>query len=630
MSDSHYSKSPDDTEREADPGDLFMAAADADAPAADDDDALDRFTAPCWNNLTDTSDCYRLLKSAGPDLVIAMPSVTGKGGAYRDSHAAVIYAVDPNRGMLSQTHAVWHLINAGRDYMAGLAYPALGGRELGACAKAARKLLNSRRIASLSEQMPAVLLDAAAHDVELDAQVVDLDAIDRNLGYVGTTVGVLELHTGRILSPEEARPLLIASSIPDPYNPAARHPWVDDILPPLPRIIPAEDGSPDPWALYRAQAVAYAMRNPPRRQLFLEQCDAGSGKTTFTNALGRGFGDAYITVIRPDVLLAPPKKNGRSLAGTGGGAHNGDLRHFMAPTRVVFTQEFESDPDVPLLKRLSGGDEVPYRRIREEDTKGRPTAHLWIQGNEASGNYDLSGNDSSSDAMRDRVRLLYRQRREDLGLPVDDRVEDYGNDDTELEPGDALLFRQAVVARVVEYCQWFADAGFPESLVAQRELLEQRADAEMEPHERWIRSVVKPQPGGSFTAEDLLAAYNEWVPADAQRFSDTKELMAAVKSTMGRKFPKTGERRMRNGVRATAYRGWIIAEMPPEPPENAATAAAAAESDIESKTGYSAGENADPSGSSGSSGSRCPNGHALDTLSKSAKCWKCGARLEVE
>ena len=40
MSDTHYSESAEDTERQADPGDLFMGAAYADAPTADGSDAI--------------------------------------------------------------------------------------------------------------------------------------------------------------------------------------------------------------------------------------------------------------------------------------------------------------------------------------------------------------------------------------------------------------------------------------------------------------------------------------------------------------------------------------------------------------------------------------------------------------
>ena len=197
---------------------------------------------------------------------------------------------------------------------------------------------------------------------------------------------------------------------------------------------------------------------------------------------GEALATPYITVIRPDALLAPPKRDERSLSGTGGGAHNGDLRHFMAPARIVFSQEFESDPNVPAAQapvRRRRSSLPPHPRGGHQGASHCPPVDT--QGNNEAGHFDLSGNDASADAMRDRVRLLTHQRREDLGLAIDNRVEDYGHDDTELSSGDALLFRQAVVARIVEYCCWFADARFPDDLPAQRELLEKRAEEEMEP-----------------------------------------------------------------------------------------------------------------------------------------------------
>lgn len=513
----------------------------------------DTLTTPCWDNSTDTANCYRMLRSAGEHLVLASHDTIGKGAdhAMKSGHVDV-YAVS-EAGLLSKADAGRLLISTAREYLASLADAHLDSKEFGACSGHARRLQDAGAMDKIERQMPAVLSDLVHLGLETEAEMVPSSRIDGDLSVVGTPSGALDLRTGLILPPDDARRRLIASSIPDRYNPTARHPWVDEILPPV-DVCERLAADKDPWPLYRGRATADSMLHPPRRKLLLELCAAGSGKTTYTNALKRGFGSAYVTGLRPEVLMKAPE--GR--AATGGTAHNGDFRHLMPPARIAFVQEWQGDADVKLLKKISGGDDLEYRRIREEDTVGHPSATLWVQGNN-SGHLGLSDDDDSGDAMRDRIRILHRERREAAGLIVDPRIADYGLDSLELCPGDACRFRQAVVARVVEYCIAWGDAGFPESLETQTELLRAQADRELLPYQRWLRDVVQRAPGQSFTSSDLWDAYHGWKSDDDPDFKTSSNLIAELRKVKPG-FPERGVRRNSpSGRKLTDYPGWSLA-----------------------------------------------------------------------
>ena len=505
------------------------------------------------DNMQDSSNCARLLRAAGGDLVVVCPDSTS-------STQTRIFAID-SRGMLSASAAGSWLIEAGRTVVKEAYTRGLSRADFVAITGHARRLQDAKAADHIEHQMLAVMYDLEGHGLQHDAQVVESSEVDHDLGVAGTPGGVLDLHTGEILTPADARKKLVKSRIPDLFNPLAQHEWVDDTLPPLDECHRAMDEG-DPWPLYRAEVLAYCMTNPPRRQMMLELCAAGSGKSTFVNALQRGWGP-YVMSIRSVALMEPDRRE------AGSQSHNGDLRHLMAPARLAFAQEWAGAANIQLLKAVSGGDAIPYRRIREEDTIGQPTAHVWIQGNDdpAVGNsLGLADDDDSGDAMRDRVRLLHRERRRNLGLADDARVVNYGADHDERTPGDARRFRQAVVARVVQYCVAGAGREFPGTLETQGELLERRQAAELPGHILWLRRAVVPEPHGKLVLRDLLKAYEEQAADEDQplglsanrwegKLSIVTELRKAVRG-----IPKSKRVRLAGGQQVSVILGWAICE----------------------------------------------------------------------
>ena len=511
-------------------------------------------TRPCYNNRADEATALRLLMLHGQDLVLVKPELTGKGNDFKPGQRMAVFAVNDS-GMLSVSAAASRLHDVGRWLVAEAYTAGLDKDELAAVSVHALKYRNARGLEPVELVMQASLDVLRRNGLEHDAEIADPAGVDSTMYALGTPDGVLHLRTGEMLAPHEARRTLTVSSIPDSYDVGATHRWVDDILPPLAECRQLEEDG-DPWPLYRAEVLAYSMLNPPRRQMMLELCAAGSGKSTFLNALRKGLGP-YVTELRAAVLREPDK------AEAGGSAHNGDVRLLMAPARLTFCQEWRGAGNIPLLKAASGGDAVPYRRIREEDTIGQPTAHIWIMGNDdpdAGNRLGLSDDDDSGDAMRDRIRLLHRERRREIGLEEDDRVVNYGLDHDELRPGDARLFRQAVVSRVVEYCTGGGRA-FPAELGTQGDLLRRRQEDELPAHTLWLRNAVRPAPHGELLLPDLLQAYEDQrteedpVMALEERngvLSLGKELRKAV-----RRLPKT-VRRGKGPNRVTFIPDWEL------------------------------------------------------------------------
>ena len=357
---------------------------------------------PSRDNLTDAANFHRLVHFNARRLVVALPEPTDPSEALAD-----IYGID-RRGMLSSAEFVASVLRTGREYLARC-YGLMDKAEFAQCASHARKLRDVGAPERLRQVAAGALGEQREYDAVPDALVVRTKAdIDASLAVIGTPNGVLNLRTGQILAPSEARKHFVLSSTGVVYDPAAQHPKVDEILPHPAKL---KEGSVE---LYRAKIIAYGMLNRPAREFIWEVCARGSGKSSFTNCLRQGLGDQYVRSVRREALQVPKYGNGAS-------SHNGDLRHFASPARFVFVSEMRGNLDSDLLKRLTGGDNVDMRRIHREDETFEPTATLWIQGNPRDSRDAPSlgiADEDSEDAMAilDRAKMLARPT-----IPVDDQ-----------------------------------------------------------------------------------------------------------------------------------------------------------------------------------------------------------------
>ena len=304
--------------------------------------AIMPYVKACYNNCTDASASARFFRDHASRLVVALPDIDDPHNTPAD-----IYAVT-RTGMLSQTAADALLLETGRAYLGECLD--LKPRELAYVATHARSLRNSKAMDKIRSIAAAVIMELEVAGALPDGLVIKPRAdIDASLLHVGTPQGVLDLLTGHLVPHADARDLFIVSSIPDNWDPEARHPKLDRILPPVGEMEPK---SP---AEYRARILGHTLTHAPRRELMWEVCDEGAGKSVFVNAIGRGLGDCYIRPVRREAIQPTTHASGAT-------SHNGDIRHFGKPSRICFVMEMASKFDGELVKGLSGGDRVPIPR----------------------------------------------------------------------------------------------------------------------------------------------------------------------------------------------------------------------------------------------------------------------------
>lgn len=462
------------------------------------------------SNMTARGNLARLIRRHGPRLLIALPDPGEPADTPSD-----IYGLEPT-GVLTRVAARSYYEDTQTQYIADATPPPDddGNRRRPTGSAVYRHALECNE----SQQWREMLKEAASALHYWIQQGIDLNQLvirrksdaDLDLEAIGTPGGVLDLLTGQIVSAEEGRQRFITASVPDPYDPTARHPACEAILPPLEALVP---GSVED---YRARALALMMTRPPRRELVVEICAAGSGKSSFANALRASFSPAYIGTIPIERLLEPRFKSRVA------NEHNGELRTFIRPTRIVFSTESGSGGklDDDLSKRISGGDPITFRAIREAPETHMASAHLWLQGNtndEGQLELGLAGDDENAQALRDRARLLPRDR-----IPDEVQVPEWcelGYDVTD----DARLYRQAVVARVVEYCKAFAGQDWPQDLPEMKELLEEQRDAEKALWQsEWLPNCLVKQEGAFVTTEAVYGSYLSWMARNEPTNRDLK------------------------------------------------------------------------------------------------------------
>ena len=423
---------------------------------------------PCTENCNDRSNSARLLYYYG--------GPTG-GGAPRAKQTppatpAEVYGVS-STGALSWQEAEDLVGRAGERYSEDCKRVlGEGSRDYPQCSGHANRMQNTQAPGAVRGTMTGVVRGLQRDGLlPPDLVVATEDDIDADLSCIGTLSGVLELATGRILPPDEARQKLVLASTDVEYDPEARHPRVDEILPP---IGPEMVHNPMYW--YRAAILGYAMVHEPAREFMWEICAAGSGKSTFVNAIQQGLGKSYAPDLRPEALRPDPRRTASS--------HNGDLRHLGKPARFAFVNEFEGQIDAGIVKAASGGDDVTLRRIYIEDGVVDVTAHIWFMGDtqdEGGARLGITADDENTRALLDRAKLLERD-------PVP-------NPDITVvrEQVKELEFRKAVLARIVEYTMAAAVLdGFPPDLPSNERLLAAQRQAEMADWQReWVPGVIR-------------------------------------------------------------------------------------------------------------------------------------------
>ena len=497
---------------------------------------------PSNRNRNTSANAARLLHYCGERMVVVLPEENDKPGTPAD-----LYAVAPT-GMLSWQDAEALIYEAADRYFEDCE-SVLGGnsREYDLCSAHATRMKNSGVPKDIRATMTAVVRGLQREglmppEVELRRK----SEIDADLFCIGTPGGVLELTTGRILPPDEARNRLVRSSTDVAYDPGARHDRIDEILPPMDAKMAGDEG-----AFYRALILGYGLTHVPSREFMWEICAANSGKSSFINALEQGLGLNYITEIRPEALRPDPRRSSTS--------HNDDLFRLAKPARFAFVHEFEGEIDSGIIKSASGGDNLTGREIYLQSALIRVTAHLWFMGNprdDGSPRLGITNDDENTRAILGRVKML---QREPVQYPDLDVVN--------LETPE---FGRAALARLVEYTMACHRnlSRFPSAPSSSHLLLAEQQQAEAEDwHRDWLPYVIRVRAGDEAQPDACVSSvyehFSEWW---GRHGMGTQLKQAQVTRAVNRYYVEAkGGCCPQHGRNENIYRGYVVVALPPIP-----------------------------------------------------------------
>ena len=187
-------------------------------------------------------------------------------------------------------------------------------------------------------------VDASALDAVRSVEAAELDD---DVRYVGAPNGVVDLHTGGLLTGTEARGKLVTRSLPDPFVPAATHPLID-------RLLEHQDAAESAWLL---TGLGLALRGELGTYVLVIWGGTGGGKSTLISALAAALG-GYAASLNAGTFADPTR--GRA------GAPSPDLE-LLRGRRLAYASEAAAiGADREWLKRLTGGEPLSSRRMRQD------------------------------------------------------------------------------------------------------------------------------------------------------------------------------------------------------------------------------------------------------------------------
>ena len=307
---------------------------------------------------------------------------------------------------------------------------------------------------------------------------------------------MIDLHSGRLLPPEEGRLKLVTASLPDPYDPDATHPDVDRLTGHLPQQT----------AEWLWQQLAYCRHGQPARTFVAVTGPPGGGKSTLARAVQAALGPAYAGRVRGGGDHAAAGRPGRQPGDPGHGGPDATEAGRVQPRG----REPQTRP--ARVKALTGGDLQTWRPLYGHPRHGIPTASLWLLGNQAPTGLGLT-----DPAMAERIRAVpYPEVPENE--QVDGLIEAFDGNSA-----GARKRRQALVAKLVRLAAAQAPGWLPKPVLAVLEAVDRLREEDLGPVGVWLRDdVSKGDTNHVLASADLKAALWEAfeVPTDADRVED--------------------------------------------------------------------------------------------------------------
>ena len=244
---------------------------------------------------------------------------------------------------------------------------------------------------------------ALNNEVPEDLTQADELELDRDMQYLGASNGVIDLNTGALLTGEAARLKLVTHTIPDPYDPDATHPAVEQLFS---HLNPLERD----WLL---DSLGFALRGNPNRRALLIVGKGGGGKSTMLAALAACLGNdgsGYAGDMSEGAL-----SRGKTVSA----GLNPEMSIFQSPHRIVLVGEENTLSNIGRFKRLTGGDNLSVRMPYERQSSTRRVTATMIQAvnEDALPNLSLE-NEATFDRLRTLPYPSIPEDRRDLDLGV--------------------------------------------------------------------------------------------------------------------------------------------------------------------------------------------------------------------
>ena len=423
---------------------------------------------------TDESAAVRLLLEAPSTIMLCRTArghsqvrVAGKSGVWKESIDQVMTL--HNR---ANAHYRARVEQAQEGGAKGL------GRLINYCDRAAGATGGRRAIDSVGGALEALAATRPAAGAAL-TRCNDED-LDAQLQFLGAPNGVIDLHTGMLLTDDAAKRCLVTTTIPDPFVRSAGHPDVERLTAHM---------SPE-TERYLLDEIAYSLLGKPSRRILMIIGPKGGGKTTLSESIGAAIG-AYGSALSAGAI-----SRGWHTAN----AATPDMCSVMPPYRLARSAEMSGlriDPE--RAKALSAGDRQSYRQLYGAPQEGVPSATMLFTGN----TLPESTQWLADEALLERLRVLTYPV-----VPNEARAPHMAAAFTLGAGQEGRARRQALIAKLVQYvvrhCLEVGPDSPPEMPDALWEDSERAKDDAHGPLGTALRLLVAPSQAGDSVTTDAV------------------------------------------------------------------------------------------------------------------------------
>ena len=299
---------------------------------------------PAWFDTDPESLAQRIILNFGAELLIVAPPVHDRKGF------STGFALDEH-GIWCAAGDIWArwLVKISHKMRVDALDAGLDDKALPPTLAAISRIKNPRMIEPVQQMLDAALRELREKGEPCpDVTTCPAEHLDADLQYLGAANGVVDLHTGELVEPEQARGHLVTLRCPVEYHPDATHPALDKLF---------AAWSPRLMGWWKG-VLGHSLRGLPKR-LYFAVGPPDSGKSTLGTALSKVLG-RHMRTAAPDVLQ---KRNRSSETQLTPG-----LRVWHRPTRIVWINEIkETAINERLTKDLSGGgDRLAARGLHED------------------------------------------------------------------------------------------------------------------------------------------------------------------------------------------------------------------------------------------------------------------------